>query len=275
MNARDLSSDPEHEAARGTPGRYNIQSVDRAIRTLGLLSDGRTWKLSEIGGTLGVSGSTAYRLLTTLESHQYVERDEVGGYRLGLACIELSRAYADASDLRRISQPELDRLRDETRETIHLGVLDRLEVVYLEKRHGLHAIGLMSSRIGGRSPAHCTGLGKVLLAFQDPENVRAQYQQLGLRVYTDQTISNLDDLMEHLNLIRRQGYAFDLGEHEPEVRCIAAPVFDSNGAVVAAISVSGPSSRLGQLSDQGQLVERTVDTAQMISRRLGYPSAGW
>lgn len=260
---------------KGSGSRYNIRAVERAIKALDLLSGGKAWKLSDLSQELGISTSSGFRLMATLAAHNYVEKDQAsGGYRLGLACIELARAFSGTHDIRRIAMPELVKLRDETKETVHLAVLDEMEVVYLDKQHGLHAIGLMSSRIGGRAPAHCTGLGKVLLAFQDPEVVRAHYQDQPLRVYTQRTIDSLEGLDGHLSQVRERGYALDLGEHENEVRCIAAPIFDSSGGVAAAISMSGPASRLGDLDDHEALIERTNQAAAWISRRLGYPMEG-
>lgn len=261
------------EGRRNKPGRYNIQAVDRAIKALELLSEGEVLKLDALSSQLGVSTSSTYRLLSTLASHRYVEKDEsMGGYRLGLACLELSRSFARSSDIRRMAMPELNRLRDETKETVHLGVLDDMEVIYLEKRHGLHPIGLMSSRVGGRSPAHCTGLGKILLAYQPPDAVVEHFNDYGLREYTDRTITDVDELTDHLEQVRKRGYALDLGEHEAEVRCVAAPVFDENGQVVAAVSISGPASRLGDLDDQPELVRRTEAAAEYVSRKLGHRS---
>ncbi len=261
----------DQDLESGPGRRYNIQAVDRAIKVLELLSQNEVMKLDALSRELGVSTSTTYRLLSTLQSHRYIEKDEPrGGYRLGLACLELARSFAGTSDIRRSALPDLDRLRDETRETVHLAVLDGMEVVYLDKRHGLHPIGLMSSRVGGRSPAHCTGLGKVLLAFEDPPDVDAHFRTRGLHRFTERTLTDVDDLLDHLEAVRERGYALDLGEHEPEVRCVAAPVFDGSGDVVAAISISGPASRLGELDDHRELIERTKRAAQAVSAKLGY-----
>ena len=149
--------------------RYNIRAVDRAVRILSVLSDGRPRTLTELSEAIEINSSTTFRLLATLACSNYVERiEQSGAYRLGLACLELSRAYHESNDIRQSALPELEMLRDDTKETVHLAILDKMEVVYVEKLHGLHAIGLMSSRLGGRSPAYCTGVGKVLLAHTDP-----------------------------------------------------------------------------------------------------------
>ena len=220
---------------------------------------------------MDINESSTYRLLATLVSHNYVEHDkQAGGYKLGLACLELARAYQASSDIRRVALPDLITLRDETSETVHLGMMADFEVIYLEKIPGLHAIGLMSSSVGGRSPAYCTGLGKVMLAYMDPEFVRSQFTDNSFHPFTQNTITRLEDLIPHLEQIRSQGFALDEGEHEAEVRCIAAPVFDNTGEAVAAVSISGTAGRLDVLSEQQELIDQTVGSALAISTKLGH-----
>jgi DNA-binding IclR family transcriptional regulator len=210
-------------------------------------------------------------LLATLASSNFVERiEQSGAYRLGLACLELSRAYHESDDIRQSALLELEMLRDDTKETVHLAILDKMEVVYVEKLHGLHAIGLMSSRLGGRSPAYCTGVGKVLLAYADPGLVWSYFEQIEFYRYSDVTIQSVDELMKHLEEVRSRGYALDRGEHEAEVRCVAAPIFDMSGKAVAAISVSGPAGRMEPLDTNLDLISRTRQAARNISSRLGY-----
>ena len=258
---------------KGKTNRYNVRVLDRAIRILSTLSDGTPRTLTQLSEAIGVISSTTFRLLATLSFHNFVQRnEESGGYILGLACLELAQAYLASSDIRREALPELEKLRDETTETVHLAVMDQMEVAYLEKLEGLHAVGLMSSRVGGRAPAHCTGLGKVLLAYTPVELVRAHYEEKGLERFSDKTITRLDKLLEHLQEVRRQGYAFDLGEHEPEIRCIAAPLRDFSGKVVAAISVSGTAHRMNPVTTNQALINEILETASAISARLGYLS---
>lgn len=249
----------------------NLRTVDRAFAILGLLADGKPRTLTDISQEMDLSVSTVYRFAGTLANLNYLERDaQSGEYRLGLACLELARAYQKHSDVRRLALPSLEKLRDETMETVHLGVLDRMEVVYLEKLQGLHAIGLMSSRPGGRAPAHCTGLGKVMLAYQDEEAVRDHFEDHDLPAFTANTIVDVDDLLERLREIRENGYGFDHGEHEREVRCIAAPIFDQTGKLVASISVSGPSSRMDPVTENETLIKKVAGIGNYISSLLGY-----
>ncbi|UCE00546.1 MAG: IclR family transcriptional regulator [Chloroflexota bacterium] len=251
--------------------RYNIRVVDRAVRVLKMLSDGKPRTLTELSKELQINRSTTFRLLATLRSNNLVQLDDsTGNYQLGLACLELSRAYHSGNAVRQAALEEMKTLRDETMETVHLGVLDDLEVVYLEKLEGLHAIGLMSSRIGRRAPAYCTGLGKALLAFSDLDFIEECLQQIELQRYTTATITNHSELINHLQLVRQRGYALDSGEHEQEVRCVATPIFDQYGNVVAAISVSGPSGRIDPVDKNQELIQRTLKAANNISKNLGY-----
>ncbi len=251
--------------------RYNIRAVERALCVLSMLSDGRPRTLTDLSEAIGINNSTTFRLLSTLSVKSYVERDnKTNTYKLGMACLEMARAYQVSSDIRRLALTELEKLRDETKETVHLAVLDKMEVVYLEKLHGLHAIGIMSSQVGGRSPAYCTGLGKILLAYTDPEYVRTYYRNTGLPRYSDSTIQSIETLMDELIKTRNRCYALDSGEHEAEVHCIAAPIFSINNTIIAAISISGPASRMDPVGSQTDLINRTKEAACIISARLGY-----
>jgi IclR family KDG regulon transcriptional repressor len=251
--------------------RYNIRVVDRAVSVLKMLADGKPRTLTELSKELEINSSTTFRLLATLRSHQLVQlENSTGNYRLGLACLELSRAYHTGDEVRRAALTEMEALRDETMETVHLGVLDGMEIVYLEKLEGLHAIGLMSSRVGRRAPAYCTGLGKALLAHSDPNFIQENLAQISLHQYTDMTIIHRGELLKHLKLVRERGYALDKGEHEREVRCVAAPIFDQDGKIVAAISVSGPSGRIDPIEHNQHLIDRTLIAAAKISKNLGY-----
>ena len=251
--------------------RYNIRVLDRAFRILSLLADGQPRALAEISESIELNSSTTFRLLSTLTYHRYLKRSEMTGqYQLGLACLELAQGYTSSDNLREVALPELEALRDETKETVHLVVLDRMQVVYIEKIPGLHAIGLMSSGVGRHAPAYCTGVGKALLAYQKEEQVRDYYQGKGLHRFTSTTITDMNDLMEQLEQVRSQGYALDHGEHEDEVRCVATPIFDMDGKAVAAISISGPALRMDPIEENRPMIDKACATAMRISNKLGY-----
>jgi DNA-binding IclR family transcriptional regulator len=260
-------------SSNGSPGRYNIRVLDRAFRMLDLLADGIERSLTEISEAIDLNTSTTFRMVASLEYHRYLSRDEESGkYTLGLACLELAKSFQAGHALTRLAAPDLEALRDELRETVHLAVLDGPDVVYLQKLPGLHAIGFLDSRVGGRLPAYCTGLGKVLLAYADPEYVRdlVAGSHATLERFTPQTITDIDELMDQLATIRERGFAFDWGEHEPDVRCVAVPVFGRNGGIPAAISVAGPANRMEPLQENWAVIDATRATAAKISQKLGF-----
>lgn len=251
--------------------QYNIRVVEKAIRVMGVLSDGQPRTLTEISQEVDINTSTTFRLVTTLANYKFLDLDEqTGEYRLGLASLELARAYQTSNELLRIAHPELLKLRDTTKETVHLAALDDMEIVYLEKLESLHAIGLMSSRVGRRAPAYCTGVGKALLAYVSPEEIQERMPWETLQRFNEKTIVEPAKLIAHLEEVRQRGYSLDRGEHEKEVRCVAAPIFDQKGDVVAAVSISGPRSRIGPISQNEELIKITIQTAKDISAKLGY-----
>jgi DNA-binding IclR family transcriptional regulator len=255
--------------------RYNIRVLDRAFSVLSLLSDGVSRNLGEVSDAINLNASTTFRILASLDYHGYIERDKnTGRYQLGLTCLELAQSFQASNSLSRLALSDLEKLRDDITETVHLAVLDQAEVVYLQKLPGLHAIGFLESRVGGRLPAYCTGLGKVLLAYQGSAQVKEILKRQGyeqdLPRFTPVTITSVDGLLAALAKIRERGFGFDWGEHEPDVRCVAAPLFGPLGQCVAAISVAGPASRMDPVHENEAVIRAVVKTAADISERLGY-----
>lgn len=258
----------------GDTQRYRIRAVERALDVLAAFSaDEPELTLTELSSRLNLSASTTYRLLVTLEHRRYVERNsQTGGYTLGIACLDLGTVFLSQLDLRDRVLPVLETLRQEFRETVHLAVLDRnqLEVIYVEKLEGLLPIGLMGSRVGGRAPAHCTGLGKCLLAYVPEPVVRDLYATSNMRAHTPNTITDVEELLLEMAGIREVGYAVDDVEHEPDVKCVAAPVWNHRQSVVGAISVTGPEQRMNRLIAESGLIERLLDAAREASVHMGY-----
>lgn len=251
-------------------GKYNIRVLDRAFTILELLSDGRPRTVMEVSKGIKLSASTTFRLLSTLSFYNYITRDEFDRYSLGLACLELARAYQTSNDLRKVAFPEMESLRDELKETVHLAVLNKMEVVYIEKLQGLHPVGLLGSQVGGRAPAYCTGVGKVLLAYQDPEKIRSYFDGHELQQFTSNTITDTDLLLKELAQVKVNGYSVDEQEHETDVCCVAGPIFNMDGRVVAALSVSGPNIRMEPVRENVEIIQKVKETVFSISRQLGY-----
>jgi IclR family KDG regulon transcriptional repressor len=254
--------------------RYVTRSVERALSILHLFVLGEAEiGLSDISARAGLHQSTVFRLLVTLSASGFIEQNrQTGRYRLGPAALSLGQAFMRHSDLRQIAEFPLASLRDRSGETVHLATLDRAEIIYLEKLPGLHPIGLMSSRVGDRSPAHCTGLGKALLAHE-PEPLIREYFKAGLRAFTPRTITHIGTLLRELEKVRQSGYAVDDEEHEVGVVCVAAPVSDSR-RVVAAISVAGPAERIREEDRDSKLTEQVLAAADEVSAKLGRVAAG-
>jgi IclR family transcriptional regulator, KDG regulon repressor len=161
-------------------------------------------------------------------------------------------------------------LRDVTGETTQIAILADWQIVYLERVLSTQAVGYMTSRAGTVLPAYCTGLGKVLLAFQPEEAVRAWAMKQSFSRLTPNTITSAKALMSELREIRLRGYATDDEEREHGVRCIAAPIIDHTGEVVAAISVAGPSERMPQQLVGSDVANQVLAAAAAISQRIGW-----
>jgi len=250
-------------------GRYTVDAAAKALELLNAFSfQDRRLSLAGLAERTGIPRATAFRLLSTLEEAGFVVK-ESGDYRLGVKCFVLGNIAAADFDLRQVAHPHLSALRDETGETTHLAILDHWQVVYLERMPSLKPVGFMRSRPGAILPAHCTGLGKVLLAHRPEKDVAAWAGTQTFKAWTPQTITSRKRLIEELRATRARGYGIDEQEHELGVRCIAAPVRNHQGEVVAAISVAGPTERMPRVLVGSDMARAVVATAQEIAIRLG------
>ncbi|WP_344881436.1 IclR family transcriptional regulator [Nonomuraea antimicrobica] len=249
------------------PERNRSASLRRALAVLDHVREHSGLSLTQLSEEVGLSKSTVLRLTVPLVEAKLLDRDRrTGVYRLGHGTLRLGQAYLATLDLRAVAAEESHRLMSEVRETVHLVVYDPPHVVYIDKVEN-EANVRMASRIGSRGPIHSTAVGKAILAWQ-PEEALAD---LALEPRTKHTITDVERLRVELAHIRRRGYAVDDRENEPEVRCVAAPIFNHHDAVAAAISVSGLTSRItaARVRELGPLV---AGAAARISRKLGSPS---
>jgi IclR family transcriptional regulator, KDG regulon repressor len=219
--------------------RDDRAAVDKAIAVLKAFGGDAATDIgvSEIARRADMRKSTAFRLLSMLERNGVVERAG-SAYRLGRTLHELgTQVYSPAQDATRdVLLPFLVDLYEQTKHTVHLAVLQGTDVVYLNKLHGHQAVR-SPSRIGGRIPAYCTAVGKVLLAADDSALERTLAKPR--RKWSPNTLTDATDLQQELDGIRRNGIAFDHGESLSELSCVALPLIGANGRAVAAISVSG------------------------------------
>lgn len=246
-----------------------IESADRVLRVLESFDPGeRDVSLGEIAERVSLPKSSVHRLLATLIGHGLVERDPVTRrYRLGIRLFELGSAAIHERGLHSAAHPALEQLSSRTGETCHLAVLSGTEAVYVYKLDGPSSI-IMPSRVGGRAPCHATSIGKVLAAWAGDDLLRS-IRSRPLRPYTASTITTAKALQAELDRVREQGYALDMEEFEEGLRCVAAPVRDHSGRVVAALGIAGPRRRFETEHLEG-LVGMVVTAAGDLSRNLGY-----
>jgi IclR family transcriptional regulator, KDG regulon repressor len=251
------------------PGVYRAPAVLHAVRLLEAFVGGPAERgISELSRQAGLSKSSVHRLVATLVEVGWLERHPTTDrYRLGLKLFELGSAVAARLEVRECALSAMHDLLQRVGETVHLAILDGDHVVYAAKVESQHAIRLFM-QVGGHGPAHCTGVGKVLLAHA-PAAVVEQVIAAGLPAFTPHTITEPAALHAHLADVRRHGYALNLEESELGLVSVAAPVRDHSGTVVAGPSVAGPSQRLAAAALPG-LIARTVETAEEVSRRMGY-----
>jgi DNA-binding IclR family transcriptional regulator len=241
-------------------------SVGKALALLSAFGTDDALGVTELARRTGLSKSTAHRLLAVLEQWSLVDR-QGAQYCLGTRLFELGNqvAHRRAPSLRDVALPYLEDLYELTHETVHLAVLDRTDVLYVEKLYG-HNYATSPSKIGGRMPAYCAGLGKAILAFSSPALVRQVIAE-GLRARTPYTIVVPSLLIEELQEIRRAGVAFDREEVILGLTCIAAPVLDADGNAIAAISVSGATRRF----DPRPMARAVREAADAVGRQLSTP----
>jgi DNA-binding IclR family transcriptional regulator len=251
-------------------GNYFINSIQRAFDILELFSyNERELGISEIARRMDLHKSTVHRIVTTLENRGVLEQNPgTEKYRLGLKLYRLGLVVHDDNELIAVTEPSLKKLTDKTGETSNLVLIDGSKAVYIAQRESDRMIR-MFTKPGVWVYPHCSGAGKVLLSEMDEEGIQSIIDANGFPCYTENTILSKKELLEELRKVRDRGYAMDNGEREEGVMCIAAPVRDRHGCIVASISISGPSARFGE-ERLGLFIEQVKGEALAVSRRLGF-----
>jgi DNA-binding IclR family transcriptional regulator len=257
-------------AAKSKGSPYQVQVLDRAVAILeALAACDEDLSLFEIAARLRLHKSTIHRLLMVLERHRLVERRGGGGkYGLGLRLFEFGTQAFARLGLGERARPHLEKLAAETGETAHLCILDDGGVLYLEKVEPSRTVRVPSS-VGRRNPAHCTAVGKALLAHLPPEDLDRLLEIRGLKAYTRNTITTPALLKRELRAVRERGYAVDDEEIEEGLRCVGAPVRDHSGRVVASMSIAGPAFRVTR-AKASALARVVMKVADAFSAELGY-----
>jgi DNA-binding IclR family transcriptional regulator len=249
----------------------SIKSLVKALHLLQLFTPKEPeWAFNDMESHLGFHKSSIQRLVTTLEAEGFLERTEPGKsrYRLGPQVLYLGNVAAQSIDLRRAARPALEGLVKATGETSHLCVVEQSQCYYLDKMDSPQSIRIVTY-VGQRLNMHCTGVGKALLSGMSVEEVDRIIAERGLPKFTENTITDRDTLLKELSHIRHLGVSYDNEEFEIGLRCIAAPIFNHQGRVVAAISFSGPAQRLTS-EVLAEYESNVCDAARQVSLNLGH-----
>ncbi|WP_434212562.1 IclR family transcriptional regulator [[Pseudomonas] boreopolis] len=256
---------PDLETGKAGGG---AQTLLRGLDVLEALENGPLG-LAELSLKLGLSRSTTHRLASTLVERHYLTFRQREGYNLGSKLLELGHCAGQQLHLPRIARPYLEELAQRTEDTVHLGILDGDMALYLDKVEGRRRVSV-GSRIGERHPIASTGLGKALVLDLDEPRWRALFQAdaRGKANAHQEAV-----WMERMRGYAREGYAFDLEENEDQIRCVAAPIRDVRGQVVAAISVASAAQYMDD-ARMRNLVPLVQATTAHISRELGWTGKG-
>ena len=249
-----------------------IPSVKRALDILELfLGEPQSLSVPEITGYLDLPRTTAHQLVHTLTTCGYIERldNQPHRYKLGLRVFELGCVYAARLNIIEEGQKIAKKVSAECDETVQMAVLDGAEAVFIIRVDSSQLLRLVSE-VGSRLPAHCTAVGKMLLSALADEELAALYKgQRGLPGMTKNSITSIRKLESELQAIRERGFAYDDCESNEDSRCVAAPVYDRNGKICAAMSITVPVTRMDAVRRK-ELVPIVQRGAQDLSRRLGY-----
>lgn len=244
-----------------------LQTVQKIGPVLDLFTiEHPEWGVSEVAEAIGVPRSSSHALLSSLTEVGLLQCRTRGRYRIGWRIVELSETLRGSVDIRSAAAPVLQDLVDRYGETSHLAVMERYKVLYVDKIVGTHMVNVVGARVGALLEPHCNAVGKVLLAYREPEEINRFVTDKPLRRITPSTISDPRALARELAATRKAGCAFDEGEAVAEVDCVAAPVHDDLGAVVAAISVTVPANRF--VRTRNELKRAVIAAASEVSRRI-------
>ncbi|MFC3207940.1 HTH-type transcriptional regulator BhcR [Aquamicrobium soli] len=260
---------------RGRPRAFNgpadagtVQSLDRGLRILAIVAEGTGLSLSEVAEASGLPASTAYRMLTTLESHGLVEFDKADQlWSIGVEAYRMGSAFLRRRKLVDRARTVMQELMETTGETANLGVAEDDCVVFVSQVETHQAIRAFF-RPGTRTAFHASGIGKAVLAHLDSERVEAIIRRAGLEAYTEKTLSNLPALRDDLAAIKARGWSVDDEERNLGMRCVAAAIFNEFGEPIGGVSVSGPTVRV--TSQRLALIGPTVrEAAAQVTAMIG------
>jgi DNA-binding IclR family transcriptional regulator len=247
-----------------------VQVIERMFALMDVLaSRDDAISLKDISEKTGLHPSTAHRILNDLAIGRYVERPQPGSYRLGMRLLELGNLVKDRLNVRDAAMGPMRELHKRIQQPVNLSMRQGDEIVYVERAFSERSGMQVVRAIGGRAPLHLTSVGKLFLAADDAQRIRAYASRTGLHGQTRNSITQLPTLERELAKVRQLHYAQDNEELELGVRCMAAGIYDDQGKLVAGLSISAPASRLEE-----SWLTPLQDTAQEISRTLGFVAQG-
>lgn len=270
MTTKTKAAVPKKQIEKNSGGsrKYSVPVVLSTFRILEELSRVELLGLKEITQNTGIAKSTVFRILNTLVDIGYLLRDENRNYRISPILGRLVSEEATSEALRRLALPIMRELRDKYGETVNLGVRRFDKVTYVEVVPSEFALRLQESR-GASVPAHASALGKALLAFSPPNVVQDLIRGHQLEIVTQNTISGPEEFLAELKRVRNAGFAFDRGEGSLLAICVGAPILDSQGNAIAAMSISGPASRFNPKKDS-PVIASLLKGAAELSRSLAH-----
>jgi len=246
-----------------------LQTIQKAGELLALFDrEHAEWGVREVADKLKMAKSSTHDLMSSLAKQGFLNKTDGNRYRLGWRLVTLSEVLLTTTELRQEAHPVMEELAARYQETIHLAVLDDTQAVYVDKLEGSQAVRVELTSLGARLYAHCSALGKVLLAYSPEEEVKRIIKTAGLPSFTPNTITDEGELYSALAKIQKQGYAYDLEEILPDLCCVSAPIYNHSGRVIAAISMSIPAYRFRR--SQTEYRDAIMRAAKAISNRLGY-----
>jgi len=249
-----------------------IESIKKSFQILEILSNNESpCGVTELANIMKLDKSTVFRILRTMKSKGYVEQLRgTKKYIMGIRILELSNKLIQKMEIAAIAKPMLKELSQSSGESVHLAVLRRGKVIYIDRINSSEAVSIHTN-IGDHEPVHCTGVGKAILAFLPSEEMQNNLKGIkakSLEKFTVKTITSISKLEKELEKIRETGFAFDNEELYEGVRCLAAPIKNYKNEVIASLGISGPINRI---TDQriSHLASLVVEMALKISERLG------
>ena len=266
-NAQATPASPERD--------YTVKSLVKALTILEVLEEGEepAYTLTQLSRRLHLNISTVHRLLANLVSHGFVEEaPESRGYQLSFKVLRMGLQLLHRLDFRWVAEPLLRGLNQQTKETVRLAILQETQAIAIEKFESPQRASI-DTRLRDVMPLHCTGAGKILLAYHGGDLLKRATRTPGFRRFTPHTITTLAGLRKELGRVREEGYAVDEEETVEGWRCVAGPVFNHTGRVVAAFSVAGPATRI-TLPRLPEITRLVCTTSRQISSRLGYRQVG-